>query len=195
MNQVDLCSFFLLGLIGIFSSCYARLHRDDYSDNPPSAERYPYNSYWGGYYWLYCYPDPCYGCYYGPYGVCDCHCCACGNCGNCNCDHHHGNCDSNVVAVLLIIVAVVVIIIILVGLFFGIFLTTVLASKIAHRHIHVLRKSQQVHVYYVANLADPKERELAERQSAEIASNESHENIINDGIGENKSLLAKHLEV
>jgi len=54
-----------------------------------------------------------------------------------------------------VIILIVVAVIIILGLFFGIFLLSALASKIAHRHLHVLERSYKSAVYYVADLSKP----------------------------------------
>lgn len=74
-------------------------------------------------------------------------------------------------AVLLLVVAVIVVIIVCLigfyipsilfcltsGLFFGIFLATILGTRIVHRHLHVIARENEANIYVVADLENPQE--------------------------------------
>eukprot|EP01122_Echinamoeba_exundans_P015879 TRINITY_DN780_c0_g1_i3.p1 TRINITY_DN780_c0_g1~~TRINITY_DN780_c0_g1_i3.p1 ORF type:complete len:251 (+),score=49.35 TRINITY_DN780_c0_g1_i3:510-1262(+) len=179
--------FFFMGIAGIifsFYKCCCAKSSDEAEERVSATSYAGYRSSTYDCYFVYCGPyyNPAYGYYYGPCGnwSCDCCCCCdaggCGDCGSCGggggdcCNGGGGSggsgdckCDGGGEgsAVLLVIGLVILAVVILIGLFFGVFLFTLVASKIVHRHIHVLNRSHRAQIYYVANLADPSEASIA----------------------------------
>jgi hypothetical protein len=141
----------IAGIVFSFYKCCCAKSSDEAEERVSATSYAGYRSSTYDCYFVYCGPyyNPAYGYYYGPCGNWSCDCCCCcdaGGCGDCNCgDSCSGGggsgsggdckCDGGGEgsAVLLVIGLVILAVVILIGLFFGVFLFTLVASKIVHR--------------------------------------------------------------
>jgi len=178
----------ILGVIGLIFSCVQCCFPSSQSrDNLMySSYDYPYGG--GSCYWIYCGPyySPGWGYHSGPWGspTGNCFICCYGNHGNCNCigRGNHGSNDST----LVVVVVIIIILLIIIGLLFGIFLATLIVSKVIQRHVHVLEKQNACKIQYVVNLSDIEEVQLSDQQSnSEIVINNNNNdntviNIVDD---------------